>query len=182
MLPSRKGPRKAGGVQSVWVPSAGILCGCPSATKSKLVQARFFLLNSFGNEVVEFVTFRDCFCRVGTPLDERIRKRLGGLQHQLQLGFAVVARLVFATAMTGDRIVGLFLDLGITPLRLDIIAERVVRFVAQLRRRVLDAEPAHPLADIAAGGVATAVILTADRRSPVLIWRADRRQPCGLPR
>src|SRR6516165_10705893 len=72
MLPSRKGPRKGGGVQSVWVPSAGILCGCPSATKSKLAQARFFLLNSFGNEVVEFVTFRDCFCHVGSPLDERI--------------------------------------------------------------------------------------------------------------
>ena len=31
-----KGAAKGGGVQSVWVPSAGILCGCPSSTKSNM--------------------------------------------------------------------------------------------------------------------------------------------------
>ena len=73
--------------------------------------------------MADSVAFRDCFSQIGIPLDERVRKLLDGLQHQLQLVFAVVARLVFAAAMTSDRIVGLFLDLGITPLRLDIIAE-----------------------------------------------------------
>jgi hypothetical protein len=84
---------------------------------------RGFLLNSFSNEVARSVSFGDRFNQVGTPLDERIRKLFDGFQHQLQLVFAVVARFVFAASMTGDRIVSLFLDLGITPLRLDIIAE-----------------------------------------------------------
>ena len=81
------------------------------------------LLNSVGNEMADPVAFRDCLSQIGIPLDERVRKLLDDLQHQLQFVLAVVARLVFATAMTGDRIMGFFLDPGITPLRLDIIAE-----------------------------------------------------------
>jgi hypothetical protein len=84
---------------------------------------RAFLLNGFGNEVSGSVVFGDRFNQVDTSVDERIRKLFDRLQHELQLVFAVVTRFVFAAAMTGDRIVGLFLDLGTTPLRLDIIAK-----------------------------------------------------------
>ena len=88
-----------------------------------LDRSRPSLRNIVDNEMADSVAFRDCFRQIGIPLDERVRKLLDGLQYQLQLVISVVARLVFAAAMTGDRIVGLSLDLGITPLRLDIIAE-----------------------------------------------------------
>ena len=177
-----KGPRKAGGSNLYGSHPQESYAGAHRRQNQSWPRRGFSYSTASVTKWSSLSPSATAFAMSAAPWTSGFRKRLGGLQHQLQLGFAVVARLVFATAMTGDRIVGLFLDLGITPLRLDIIAERVVRFVAQLRRRVLDAEPAHPLADIAAGGVATAVILTADRRSPVLIWRADRRQPCGLPR
>src|ERR1700746_2905264 len=90
--------------------------------------------------MADSIAFRDCFSQIGTPLDERVRKLLDGLQHQLQLVFAVVARLVLAVAMTGDRVVRLLLDLSVAPLRLDVVAERVVRLVAQLWRRGFYAE------------------------------------------
>jgi hypothetical protein len=120
--------RRAGkeGVPNPWsVPSEESYAGSHRRNYESSTD-RGSLLNSFGNEVGGSVVFGDRFNEVGTTLDERIRKLFDSLQHQLQLVFAVVARFVFAAAMTGDRIVGLFLDLGITPLRLDIIAERVV--------------------------------------------------------
>src|SRR5262249_41694509 len=155
------GPRDQEGVPNLLTGTIrGIRSGFPIVENINAGPIAASLLNGFGNKVFGSVVFGDRFNQVGTPLDERVRKLFDGLQHQLQFVFAVVTRFVFAAPMTGDRIVGLLLDLGTTPLRLDIIAERVILFVAQLPRGVFDAETAHPLADIAAGSVATAVILT----------------------
>jgi len=115
--------RKRGGAQSVVGTIEESYAGSHRAKTKNLDRSRPSLLNNVGNKMADSVAFRDCFSQIGIPLDERVRKLLDGLQQQLQLVFAVVARLVLAAAMTGDRIVGLFLDLGITPLRLDIIAE-----------------------------------------------------------
>jgi hypothetical protein len=72
-------------------PIRGNLMRVPIGENLRLDPIAASLLNSFGNEVAESVAFGDCFSQVGTPLDERIRKLLDGLQHQVQLVFAVVA-------------------------------------------------------------------------------------------
>ena len=103
-LPSRKGGQEAGGAQSlIGYPSREVFAGSHRG-ESEAGPIAASLLSSFGNGVAEALVFANRFSRVGTH--ERIRKRVDGLQHQLQLVFAVVARFIFAAAMTGDRILG----------------------------------------------------------------------------
>src|SRR5262245_45882544 len=76
------------------------------------------------------------FGQTSTGPGKRVRQSLDRFQHQLQLVFAVVARIVLTAAMAGDRVVYFFFDLRIAPVGLGIVSEAMVRLVAQLWRRI----------------------------------------------